>query len=83
MYFKEPNDIYVNDQKICGILIETQAESKVFDYLIIGIGLNVNQLEFAQSNATSLGLILKQKSEIKVVLNELIHILLEGYEKNK
>jgi biotin-[acetyl-CoA-carboxylase] ligase BirA-like protein len=79
--FKEPNDIYVNDKKICGILIETQATSNIFDYLIIGIGLNVNQVEFTQSNATSLGLILNRRFDTKDVFNKIIHMLLEGYEK--
>ncbi len=79
--FKEPNDIYVNDKKICGILIETQATSNIFDYLIIGIGLNVNQVEFTQSNATSLGLILNRRLDTKDVFNKIIQMLLEGYKK--
>ena len=37
---KWPNDVYVNDRKLCGILIETVA-SRV-DCVVIGIGLNVN-----------------------------------------
>lgn len=38
---KWPNDIYVNDQKICGILVETILEPDLKG-VIIGIGLNVN-----------------------------------------
>lgn len=39
---KWPNDVYVNDEKICGILLEGQ----ILEYLVIGVGLNVNQKEF-------------------------------------
>ena len=39
---KWPNDVYVNDKKICGILLQGQYP----DYLVIGIGINVNQKEF-------------------------------------
>ena len=42
-YVKKPNDIYLNGKKLGGILIETQYLAKRLDYLIIGIGLNVNQ----------------------------------------
>jgi BirA family transcriptional regulator, biotin operon repressor / biotin---[acetyl-CoA-carboxylase] ligase len=39
---KWPNDILVNDKKICGILLEISAEVDRLDYAIIGIGLNAN-----------------------------------------
>lgn len=39
---KWPNDIYVNDKKICGILLE----SSLPRYLVVGLGLNLNQREF-------------------------------------
>lgn len=40
---KWPNDIYVHDSKIAGILIESSLQGKFLDWSIIGIGLNVNQ----------------------------------------
>ena len=39
---KWPNDILVNDRKVCGILIESSVRRNVVDYAIIGIGINVN-----------------------------------------
>ena len=39
---KWPNDVFVGEKKICGILAEGQAS----DYLVIGVGLNVNQASF-------------------------------------
>lgn len=43
---KWPNDIYVADKKICGILIEHSILGMEIAHTIIGAGLNVNQLEF-------------------------------------
>lgn len=43
---KWPNDIYVGDRKICGILIENSILGRNIQSSIAGIGLNVNQREF-------------------------------------
>lgn len=43
---KWPNDIYVGDKKICGVLIENRLEGRRIRDCVIGIGLNVNQTEF-------------------------------------
>lgn len=43
---KWPNDIYVADSKIAGILIENSLRGSLIDRSIAGIGLNVNQREF-------------------------------------
>lgn len=43
---KWPNDIYVGDRKICGVLIENTLQGGMVHSSIIGIGLNVNQTEF-------------------------------------
>lgn len=66
---KWPNDIMVNDLKICGILIEAIWSNDV-NY-IIGIGLNVNQEEFNNLNATSI------KNEINREMN--LHVLLDEF----
>jgi BirA family transcriptional regulator, biotin operon repressor / biotin---[acetyl-CoA-carboxylase] ligase len=46
---KWPNDIYVNNCKIAGILIENVLEQSVFKYSVTGIGLNINQTKFDPS----------------------------------
>lgn len=43
---KWPNDIYVDEKKICGILIENSFRGKSISSSIIGIGLNINQRNF-------------------------------------
>ena len=39
---KWPNDILVNNKKVCGILTEMKAEQDSVDFIVIGIGINVN-----------------------------------------
>ena len=43
---KWPNDVYVGDRKICGILIEHSVTSEAIEHSRIGVGLNINQREF-------------------------------------
>ncbi|MBQ9173791.1 MAG: biotin--[Bacteroidales bacterium] len=53
---KWPNDIYVGNKKICGMLIENSLRGKEVSSSIIGIGINVNQTVFDPSlvNPTSM-----------------------------
>ncbi|XOV67298.1 MAG: biotin--[acetyl-CoA-carboxylase] ligase [Fluviicola sp.] len=51
---KWPNDIYVGDRKIAGVLIENVIQGKTITRTIVGIGLNVNQRDFGKLSATSI-----------------------------
>ena len=46
---KWPNDIVLNNKKICGILTEMSAEMDYIHYVVIGIGVNVNTTDFDDS----------------------------------
>lgn len=71
VYFKEPNDFYVGEQKIGGMLIETKLRDNNCLYLVIGIGFNINQNEFETLNATSFYLIKKRKMYLSIVKQQL------------
>lgn len=43
---KWPNDIIIGNKKVCGILTEMAAQSDRIDYVVIGIGINVNNPSF-------------------------------------
>lgn len=43
---KEPNDLILNGKKIAGILTETKVVSNKVKYVVLGIGMNTNQLVF-------------------------------------
>lgn len=54
---KWPNDIIIGRHKLCGILTEMSAQSDRLDYVVIGIGINVNVEKFPDElseKATSL-----------------------------
>lgn len=76
-FIKWPNDIFVNNKKIAGILIETIIENKTI-HCIIGIGINVNQMIFpATIFATSLRILNGNYLSIKQLLNKFAIIFLD------
>lgn len=77
--FKEPNDLYVDKEKIAGILIETVSHDDIFESVIIGVGLNVNQISFQAPNATSLKKITHKDFNIQTIFSYLIKRLLLTY----
>lgn len=79
---KWPNDIVINHKKVCGILTEMNAELTQINYIIVGIGINVNidESEFPQElrdKATSL------RIEAKHTINrkELVGRILNNFER--
>jgi BirA family transcriptional regulator, biotin operon repressor / biotin---[acetyl-CoA-carboxylase] ligase len=56
---KWPNDVLIAGKKVCGILTEMNAEATRVRYIVVGIGINVNQADFPkelEGEATSLRL---------------------------
>lgn len=74
---KWPNDILINTKKAGGILIENVYNGQKLQYSVIGIGLNINQINFDElANATSIA---KLKGEVN--LNEALKIFCSYFEK--
>ena len=71
---KWPNDIYVGDRKICGILIENRLQGNVIVDSIIGIGLNVNQRVFLSDapNPVSMYQLTGQKTDREALLADFL-----------
>jgi BirA family transcriptional regulator, biotin operon repressor / biotin---[acetyl-CoA-carboxylase] ligase len=79
---KWPNDIYFDDRKAGGILIENIIKGKDWQWAVIGIGINVNQMIFEENitNATSLKIITKKESDPIALAKKIQQILFQKLE---
>lgn len=70
---KWPNDSYINNDKIAGLLIENIIQGNKTKYAIIGIGLNVNQINFPENlkDVTSFRKILHTDYNLETLLSEI------------
>ncbi|MBR2777447.1 MAG: biotin--[Prevotella sp.] len=75
---KWPNDIYVGDRKICGILIENRLQGSSILDSIVGIGLNVNQTAFLSDAPNPVSM--KQVLGREVDREELLQLFLKELE---
>lgn len=83
---KWPNDIYYLDRKLGGLLIENSVSGGNYKSAIIGIGLNVNQLEFSRERvktAVSLREILQEDVNLMELLAEICSHIEAQYLKLK
>lgn len=71
---KWPNDIYVGDKKICGILIEHFLSGDTLSGSVVGVGLNVNQDKFSSDapNPVSMKNILGKEFSLEEELQSLV-----------
>lgn len=74
LFIKWPNDIYFGDKKLAGMLIQNTIEGRMMGVSIIGIGLNVNQIEFSKDipNPISLKMISGRDFDLDNLLNLLV-----------
>lgn len=81
---KLPNDIYVNGKKICGILIEHSVLGSSLIHSIIGVGLNVNQMDFDESLANPTSILLEiggDEIHLPSLLEKLLDLFLKYAER--
>ena len=77
---KWPNDIYFENKKVAGILIENQIHKSTCKHSVVGIGLNVNQTDFFKlPNAISLKQIIGVNFPIQNLLDRLCETIEARY----
>ena len=81
---KWSNDIYVNDKKIGGILIEHSFHSENLAKSVIGVGLNINQTHFPPEipNPTSMSLLCGGSYDKTPILDAFITCFRERYSQS-
>lgn len=89
LMIKWPNDIYADGKKICGILLEAITKENI-ECLIIGVGINVNQIAFKNGyihEPTSMKKQLGSNIDIEVLKNKIydkfndnLIKLIDGYD---
>jgi len=77
-FIKWPNDILINNQKVCGILTELNAEIDKVNFVIVGMGVNINtKKELLPETGTSLS---AEKGE-EISRLEFVKALLRNLDK--
>jgi BirA family biotin operon repressor/biotin-[acetyl-CoA-carboxylase] ligase len=85
---KWPNDILIGDRKVCGILTEAKSDSGKLEYVVVGIGidLNVDVDKFPadlRTGATSLKNEMDKELEGAILVQKFLKIFEELYEDFK
>lgn len=79
---KLPNDVLINKKKIAGILVETKSTNYITEFLIVGIGVNINTKKGElPSEATSLFLETGKSYPINKIFKSLIKETISLYRK--
>ncbi len=85
LFIKWPNDLFINDSKAGGILIENVIKGKIWQWAVIGMGLNINQEKFDEGilKATSLKRETGKEYDVIKMADELHHLVLKRIEEIK
>ncbi len=81
---KWPNDLVLSGKKICGILTEMHLAENTIDYVVIGVGVNVNTTTFSEElcdKATSLYLESNRKTTCKRLVGDIVELFEENYDR--
>ena len=78
---KKPNDVLIGGKKIAGILTEASGNQHDLDYVVVGIGLNVNgRRKGMMRSATSVYLEVQKRVDKEVILTKILSIFQDKYE---
>ncbi len=83
---KWPNDLLTNGKKLSGILTELQAEQDQINYIVLGMGINVNHSveqfpEEIMDQATSLKIETGENWEIHTLIQQILNTFEKRYEE--
>ncbi|MEC3885878.1 biotin--[acetyl-CoA-carboxylase] ligase [Halobacillus litoralis] len=83
---KWPNDLLINHKKVSGILTEMQAEQDTIQYIVLGMGMNVNQEDREipsdiQYKASSLKIESSEHWNIQQTVQHILRLFEETYER--
>ena len=80
---KWPNDIYVGNRKLAGILVELDYSGAFVDQAIVGIGLNVNQTEFPPMDRVpvSMKMLLGKNIPVEDILRDVLCLFNHYYSE--
>lgn len=82
---KWPNDIYIGNKKVAGVLINNTIKGNSYDYCVVGTGININQVKFTGEapNPVSLKQKCHKEFDLDKCLNKLCLITENWYNKLK
>lgn len=79
---KWPNDVLIEDKKVCGILTEVRSFENKIEYVILGIGINASfDLEDLPKEISDISTTLKHELGRDTALDELLMALLTQFDK--
>jgi len=79
---KKPNDVLIKGKKICGILTESSGVKQKLEYVVLGIGLNVNSTaKELLETATSIFIETKKKVGKEPLMLDILERFRTQYEK--
>jgi BirA family biotin operon repressor/biotin-[acetyl-CoA-carboxylase] ligase len=77
---KWPNDVVINGKKICGILTELNAELNKVNFIVLGIGINLNQINF-DDELKDIATSYKIETGEGITLKKFLCVFLEKFNK--
>lgn len=80
---KWPNDVVIDGKKICGVLTEMSVDAGKIRYVVIGVGINVNNRHFPdalRATATSLYLENGKEEDRRRILQEVLSVFERNYQ---
>lgn len=78
---KWPNDVYIDHKKVSGLLIENTLQGHRIKSTIVGIGVNINQSDFAYHKAASLGKLTNEWYDRNDVLQQILNYIKIRYQQ--